>query len=181
MLEAIRYACSNWLITPAAPAVNETPPTDVREQRFLLVLSGVALFDLRGENGVFWKHDTAHIRPDIDPALAYAVQQHQIPAPPGNAGLQYTRQFQVEQIVPFAGLASISNGSYNVNLGWAADAWRPQPYETMIEAVTQAPLARIFAGIQADIAVREKDAWIQRLNFQVSLIGTIAFAAVIIT
>jgi hypothetical protein len=42
MIEPHRYACENWLITPAAPAVGEAPPANVSEQSFMLVLTGVA-------------------------------------------------------------------------------------------------------------------------------------------
>ena len=42
-LEVVRYACQDWLITPAAPAVNEAPPADIRGQEFVLVATGVGV------------------------------------------------------------------------------------------------------------------------------------------
>ena len=42
------YAGQNWLITPAALAVNQAPPKTISDQEFLLVLSGVAIINLQG-------------------------------------------------------------------------------------------------------------------------------------
>ena len=98
MIEVTGYACTNWVITPAALALNEVPPASIRDQKFLLVLSGVAFVkEFRGDTFVYWRQEKAHIRPDLDAPLGWAVTRHQIPTPPGNAGLNYIRQFQVEQ------------------------------------------------------------------------------------
>ena len=32
MIDPHRYACANWLITPAAQAVNEAPPADIADR-----------------------------------------------------------------------------------------------------------------------------------------------------
>lgn len=184
MIEVQKYACSNWLITPAALAANEIPPADMRDQRFLLVLSGVAFFDLEGEafdrDLGHWKHEVALIRPNIDEALVHAITQHQIPAPPGIAGNQYSRHFQVEQIAALAGLASIENYSKPEYNGWACDSWRAH-YENRTDAFTSAPLTKLFAGIEVDLAVRAYLVRMNRLNYHVTLLGKIAFAAVMIT
>lgn len=49
MIDPHRYACANWLITPAAQTVNEAPPADIADQSFVLVLTGVAVVDFQGE------------------------------------------------------------------------------------------------------------------------------------
>lgn len=181
MLEPVKFACSNWLITPAALAVNEAPPGDMRDQRFVLVLSGVVLIAFAGEPPNWpWTHDTVHIRPDLDAALSYAIDRHQIPAPPGEPGRQYTREFLVEQCAPFAGVAAFESPPEQVS-GDACDAWRPHQYETRVDAFTSAPLHPLFAGIEADLAIRATGGNIHRVNYHVTLAGKIVFAAVIIT
>ena len=169
------------MITPAALALNEEPPANVSDQKFVLVLTGIALLDLTADNAVHWKKDQALIRPDLDPPLSYAIDGHGIPTPPGEAGLTYTREFLVEQCAPYADNASISTDWTGTSVGWACDAWRPHHYETRVEAITSAPLHPIFAGIEADLAVRGWKTRIQRINYHVTLIGKIRFAAVIIT
>ncbi|HEU0311611.1 MAG TPA: hypothetical protein VFR36_10370 [Sphingomicrobium sp.] len=181
MIEVVRFACSNWVITPAALAVNEVPPANIGEQRFILILSGVAVIAFEGRAPNWpWTHETVHIRPDINPALAHAIDQHQIPTPPGNAGFQFTREFQVEQIAPFAGVASFEAPAGKAT-GAACDAWRPHPYETRTDAFNSAPLPQLFAGIQADLAERTVGGNIHRVHYHVALIGKIRFGAVIIT
>lgn len=181
MIEASHFACSNWLIVPAALAVGETPPSGVGDQRFVLYLSGVVFADLQGDNYVFWKHETVHIRPDLDPALTHEINRLGIPTPAGAAGYQYTRKFQVEQWAPFGSVASLSAEDEHPlsTIGWACDAWRPYPLETLTDAFTHAALPRVFAGIEVDIAVR--GTLIQRVNYQIALLGKIVFAEVIIT
>ena len=50
-----RFACANWVITPTALALGEGPPASISEQRFQLVLTGIAFLDLTTPDGVFWK------------------------------------------------------------------------------------------------------------------------------
>ncbi|HEY6365233.1 MAG TPA: hypothetical protein VI585_10645 [Candidatus Binatia bacterium] len=57
------FAGQNWLITPAALAVNEAPPQSISNQRWLLVLSGVAIADLQGNSEAQWLHETLVISP----------------------------------------------------------------------------------------------------------------------
>jgi hypothetical protein len=181
MLEAVRNACSNWLITPAALAINEAPPVEVREQKFMLVLTGVVVIDFAGQAPNWpWTHDTLHIRPDLDAPLGYAVNRHQIPTPTGEPGLQYTREFLVEQCAAFAGVAAFESSPDRV-IGAACDAWRPHHYETRTDAFTSAQLHPIFAGIDADLADRAVDGRIHRVNYHIALLGKVVFGAVIIT
>ena len=42
------FAGQNWLITPASLAVGERPPASIRDQKWLLVLTGVVLADFKG-------------------------------------------------------------------------------------------------------------------------------------
>ena len=59
------FAGQNWLITPAALAVGETPPQDIRDQKWLLVLSGVVIANLKGDNSGQWNHQTVSFIPDM--------------------------------------------------------------------------------------------------------------------
>ena len=182
MIEVTAYACANWVIAPVALALNEAPPVGIRNQKFLLVLSGVAFVnEFRGENFVHWRPEKAHIRPPLDAPLGWAVARHQIPTPPGNAGLNYTHQFQVEQHAISAAPNSTHDSGWSAGAGSAVDAWRAHPFETMTDAVTQAPLAGLFAGIQVDLAVMGKDTLLHRVSYSITLVGRIVFAAVIVT
>ena len=49
MIEVTSFAGQNWLITPAARAVNEAPPNSISDQAWLLVLSGVAIVNLEAK------------------------------------------------------------------------------------------------------------------------------------
>jgi len=181
MLEPARYACSNWVITPAALALNEAAPASISDQSFVLVLSGVAVVDFEGEPPNFpWTHQVLHIRPDLNAPLEYAISRHGVPTPPGEPGNQYTREFLVEQCAPFAGVAAFYSPAGKV-IGTACDAWRPHHYETRVDAFTSASLHPIFAGIEADLAERTYGGVIYRVNYQLTLVGKIRFAAVIIT
>ena len=156
MLEVVRYACNEWVITPTSLAANEAAPSDVAAQSFTLVVSGVGVFTYSGEPDAsgWWTHNSIHIRPDVDPALEHAISRYAIPTPPGVPGNQYTRHFQVEQIASFAGLASIDGKPDDLvgEVGFACDAWRSHPFDTMTDAFTSAQLPRLFTGIDADLA-----------------------------
>ena len=159
MLEVTDFAGQNWLITPAASAVNETPPQRIEDQKWLLVLSGVAMATVKGESTAQWKHQTVSMRPNLHTPLQYAVTKYGIPIPQGAA-----LAFQVE----------------SVNSGFAVDVWRPNPFNTATHAVTNLPVDHLFEGIQVDVAVRDTDAYIFRLGYNITLLGRIVPTKVII-
>src|SRR5262245_45911123 len=128
--EEATFAGQNWLITPAATAANESPPRRIQDQIWLLVLSGVAIVNLKGNSAAQWLHKTVSIRPDLKAPLHYAINKHNIPKPPGFDGLNYFSRFQVEQWAPFAALNSVFNQGQSINSGFAVDVWRPNPFET---------------------------------------------------
>ena len=175
MLEVTDFAGQNWLITPAASAVNETPPQRIEDQKWLLVLSGVAMATVKGESTAQWKHQTVSMRPNLHAPLQYAVTKYGIPIPQGAA-----LAFQVEQWAPFASLSSIFNQGQSVNSGFAVDVWRPNPFNTATHAVTDLPVDHLFEGIQVDVAVRDTDAYIFRLGYNITLLGRIVPTKVII-
>jgi murein DD-endopeptidase MepM/ murein hydrolase activator NlpD/tetratricopeptide (TPR) repeat protein len=169
------YAGQNWLITPAALATNESPPASVTDQKWLLVLSGVAIIDLKG-NSSQWLRETVRINPNLIPPLIHAITHHNIPTPM----VSYTPRFQVEQWVPHSAPSSMFNRKHSVNSGFAVDVWRPHSFNTDTDAVTNAPIGNIFNGIQVDVAVSDIDAFLYRLSYHVTLLGKIKFGKPII-
>ena len=173
--EVSNYAVQNWLITPSALAVNENI-AGIRDQRFLLIVSGVAIVDVRGSSGAQWAHETVSLRPSLYNPLSYAVIRWQIPTPQGSYGLE----FETEQWALNATLSSVYNKDQSVNSGFAVDAWRVNPFGTGNDAVTNQAFNRLFAGIQVDLAVRDTDAWIHRVGYSITLLGRIIYVPIIV-
>ena len=176
MIEVTEFAGQNWLITPAASAVNETPPGRIQDQKWLLCLSGVAMVGLKGQTSTGWTRTTVSLWPDLQGPMQHAIARYGIPVPQGAA-----LWFQVEQWAPFASLASIFNKEQSINSGFAVDVWRPNPFGTESDATTHTPVGNIFRGIQADVAVRDSDAFLYRLGYNILLLGKIVPADIIIT
>src|SRR5437016_105638 len=100
MIPITTFAGQNWLITPAALAVNETPPQNISGQKWLLVLSGVTVPNLKGTTPIDWLRETLRIGPDLQGPLHHAINHFSIPRPPGSEDIQYVVTFQVEQWSP---------------------------------------------------------------------------------
>ena len=181
MIEPSSYAGQNWLITPTATAVGAAAPSEIQAQTWLLVLSGVAIIDLKGITASEWRRETALLRPELTGPLRYAIDRYAIPTPPGDEGLTFTPEFQVEQWAPFAALSSMLNQHESINSGFAVELWRPNPFVTKTDALSGVPLDRLFTGIQVDVAVRDSDAWIHRVSYHITLLGKIAFTPIVIT
>ena len=171
-----RFAGQNWLITPAALGVNERPPATIADQKFLLVLSGVVILDLEGNSGSQWLRETVQINPVLLQPLNHAINRYNIPTPTAS----HTPRFQVEQWVPHAALSSMFNREHSVNSGFAVDLWRPSPFQTDTDVVTNASFGNVFNGIEVDVAVRDVDAIIHRLSYHITLLGRIRFGQPII-
>lgn len=178
VIEASTFDGQNWLITPAALSVNEARPS-AQEQKFLLVLSGVVIVDIKGNSGAQWRRETVSIRPDLFSPLQYAVGRHGVPLPPGSSAGSYHLLFEVEQWAPFAAVSSMFNEQQSVNSGFAVDRWRPNPFASAT-GYNNAALDRLFSGIQVDVAVRDTDAWLHRVSYSIVLLGKIRFTPVII-
>jgi hypothetical protein len=169
------FAGQNWLITPAATSVGEAKPGSAADQTWLLILSGVVNINLEG-NSTQWLRETAVIRPDLTPALSHAIMRHNVPTPAGDHRLR----FQVEQWAPHAAPSSMFNRAHSVNSGFAVDVWRPHPFDTDTDVVTNATINNIFNGIQVDLAVSDTDAILYRVSYHISLLGKIRFSHPII-
>lgn len=159
----------HWLITPVALAVNEPRPQNIKGQKWLIVLSGVGITDVKGE-GSNWFRLTLDMQPDILPPLDHAINKHQIQKP-SNAAVA----FQVEQWAPFAAVSSMFNQNVSVNSGFAVDRWRAIFDNNKVDAVTNQTLTNIFRSIEVDVAVRDIDAILHRVSYNITLLGKIVF------
>jgi hypothetical protein len=171
------FAGQNWLITPAALALNEAPPSDLHAQKWLLTLSGVGMVNLEGNSEAEWLHETLLLEPTVIDPMHYAIAHHSIPKPPGTEGSQYSLAFQVEQLAPFASISSVFNAGESINSGFAVDAWRPNHWGSGIDAFTHQYVGTLFSGLQVDVAVRDTDAWLYRVGYDIALLGKIVFVA----
>lgn len=80
----------------------------------------------------------------------------------------------------FGAISSIFDRNQAVNAGFAVDVWRPNPFGTVTDVITNQPLDRIFTGIQVDVAVRDSDAILHRVSYNICLLGQIVFAPIIL-
>jgi len=101
--------------------------------------------------------------------------QFQTPSPDPR---DYDLVFSVEGWAPFVSLSAIFDQDESINAGYAVKVWRPRHFLHGLKFpdVTQ-PINNIFTGVSADISIRDNDAFILRLGYHITLLGTIAFAA----
>jgi hypothetical protein len=173
-----QFAGQNWLITPAALAAGEIPPASIHDQKFLLVLSGVVMANLQGNSTSQWRQETVSFLPDMagpgnSGPLNFAIGRFGIPKPPGN----FTVGFSLEGWAPYASLSSIYDAHQAIDAGFAVDVWRPTHFAQGVDAFTLLPVNNIFAGLNVDVAVRDTDAFLYRLGYNITLLGKIAFLA----
>ena len=83
VIEPSSFAGQNWVITPAATAVGAVAPSRIQDQTWLLVLTGVAIVDLKGVTGSEWRRETVRLRPDLSGPLQHAIARYGIPTPQG--------------------------------------------------------------------------------------------------
>ena len=180
------FAGQNWLITPAALAVGERPPASIHDQKWILFLTGVVIADLKGDSGEHWEYQTVSFTPDMagpdDPSstsgpLNWAINHYSIPKPPGSPGVEYVIRFSVEEWAPFASLSSIFNQDESINSGFSVETWRPNHFGSGTDVLSKRPVNNLFSGINVDVALRDTDAWIYRLSYNITLIGKIVFVA----
>jgi hypothetical protein len=170
-INVTNYGVQSWLITPAAYAVNETPPTDISDQRWLLMLSGVAEVNMEGTSTAAWEPDQVFMLGDVTivPALDYAITQWGITQPPNTYPF-----FAVTLATPFAGLSKVFDAGESVNAGFAVNYWE-LPLNIGTNAVTGQQLENIFNGITVEVGVRDNDAWLYSVGYNIALLGNIVF------
>lgn len=169
MQYATDFAGQNWLITPAALAVNEPAPSGIAEQKWLLTLSGVVIPNLKGGAANDWLRETLLISPDTSGPMEYATARFGIPRPDHSHPV-----FTVEQWAPFGGISSIFDQDNIGNAGFAVDTWRPHPFR-LLRDVNGRDVTNVFSGVQVDVAVRDLQAVLHRVSYHFSLLGRIRF------
>lgn len=164
------FAGQNWLITPSALAVNEAKPSSIKDQKWLLVLTGVGNLNLQGNNPNDWRRENLIIFPDINAPLQFAVNRFSIPKPTGTIDA-----FDVDQMTPFAAISSsFDKESGSVDAGYAVDVWRPNHFIDTTDSAGK-PAHKVFTGISVDLAVRNNKAVIHRVSYHITLLGRIVF------
>jgi hypothetical protein len=168
------HAVRNWVITPVSPAANESKPASITGQKWQLVLTGVDIIDFTGNNAHDWRRDKWSIFPDIVAApLQHVIAQFNFPLPDPNLGA--SPGLDLEQWAPFAAVSStFSREAGTVDAGFAVDQWRPA-FNSGFDAVSGREVSRVFNGVDVDLAVRNDQATLHRVSYQITLIGTIVF------
>jgi hypothetical protein len=171
------FAGQNWLITPAALAVGEPPPQSIHDQKWLLVLTGVVTANLQGNSTSQWLNANLAFLPDMagpnnSGPLNWAIAQYGIPKPPGQ---NYTIAFALDEWAPFVSLSAIFDQNQSIDAGFAVNVWRPNHFGSGIDALSGLPAVNLFTGVNADVGVRDTDAWILSLSYNITLRGRIVF------
>ena len=177
------FAGQNWLITPAALAVGEHPPSSIHDQKWLLVLTGVVTANLQGNSTSNWLNANLSFLPDMagpsnSGPLNWAIGQYAIPKP---AGQNYSIGFALDEWAPFVSLSAIYDQAQSIDAGYAVNVWRPNHFATGIDAFSNAHVGNIFTGVNVDVGVRDTDAWILSLGYNITLRGRIVFTKTPVT
>jgi hypothetical protein len=171
------FVGQNWLITPVALAVGEQPPASIHDQKWLLVLTGVVAANLQGNSTSHWLNANLSFLPDMagpsnSGPLNWAIGQYAIPKP---AGQNYGIGFALDEWAPFVSLSAIYDQAQSIDAGYAVNVWRPNHFATGIDAFSNAQIGNIFTGVNVDVGVRDTDAWILSLGYNITLRGRIVF------
>lgn len=167
------FAGQNWLITPAALAVNQAPPSSISDQLWLVVFSGVYIIDEQGDSAN-WRNATIAIQPDQAAPLRRAIDQYGIPRPQGITTMPV---LNLDQWSPFAAVGAFSENAAS-KTGVTVNVWRPRLSETVTH--NNQPVSRVFSGIDVDIAVRDQRAVFHRLSYHITVLGKIVFLRTVI-
>jgi hypothetical protein len=167
---------SSWVISPAAWAVSQPAPADVRHQRWHLTLTGVGIANLKGVSAANWRFETLKIWPEIaTAAVNSAIARYSIPRPPPPPDGVVVAAFQVDHWAPFAALNGIFDENQAINAGFEVRGWRAESFRTEKDALSGQDVSNLFNGIQVDVAVRDSDGWLLRVGYHITLLGRIRF------
>jgi hypothetical protein len=171
--ELTEYAVQNWLITPAALAFGEKPPASIQDQVWLLTLSGVVIANLEGNSTTEWRTETLYFMPPtFTDALNGAIAKWNIPKPPPGG---WELGFSAEQWAPYVSLSSIYDQAQSIDAGYAVNNWW-LTWGSGTDAFTGLPFNNtLLEDVYADAGVRDTDAWVYRVNYNISLRGRIVF------
>ena len=114
------------------------------DQRDIIVLSGIVHLDLKGNSTKNWLRDRFSLAIDIRSVL------------PENIG------FRIEQQTSIVTVNSIFNAGHSVNAGYAVDSC----------GVDRTGQFNHFVSIQGAVAIRDVDAFLYRIGYYSTLLGT---------
>jgi hypothetical protein len=177
MTITVQSAGENWVITPAPASPFGVPPRNIRQQQWMLVLTGVAIVFDNGTQGIQgtlpddWRRETVTLTQDVGTPLEFVIKEFSIPPPTEpftSLGLS------LHQWAPYV---AVSSGFHQgtEDAGFAVDTWRPSPFAQDGRDASGAALNNIYDGIDVDIAVRNNRAWIYRVSYQITLVGLLAY------
>lgn len=142
--------------------------------------------NLQGNSNATWLNQTVSFLPGNSLSLGlainegplnYAIDHYSIPRPSQDPK-DYDTVFSVQNWAPFACLSAIFDQSESINAGYAVNVWRPRHFLTGVKyPQVIEPINNVFTGINVDVGVRDNDAFICKLSYNITLLGTIAFAA----
>ncbi len=112
--------------------------------------------------------------PDCSTIGTRPIYRYSIPTPPGTQGKDWAPWIQVEDSLPFATLGSIFDAHESINAGFAVDAWTLQT-RPGTEAGTGATVQGLLSGLVADLAVRDNDGILHRVNLSILVQGRMRF------
>jgi len=180
---AFTYHKQNFVITPAARAVNESVPATIYDQVWEIKLSGVAKCNIvqRIDND---RHKvTLKLDPDIDTAMNYAISYYNIHAPvvspyaiPGNRGM--VPIFQVQEYTLNASLGSVFDQNTAINAEFSVLDSKPVPYLELTDTrpnPTAPVLKKVYQGFLIDVAIRDRDAYLYGVGYEINLRGKMVF------
>jgi hypothetical protein len=170
------------LITPVGLAFQDPDtPTGIAGQVWLIHYSGVGILDLRGNNSNDWRRETLFYSPKVERPLQWAIGYYGIPVPTSpTAGQVVVPQIQVlhQSVVTYAAISSaFEKSSGGSDFGFAVDRWWTNDFFTGRDT-TGKPVPNLFNGINIDLAVRNTNAVIHRVSYQITIKGKIAFVQV---
>jgi hypothetical protein len=141
---------NSWVMVPSWRA-GATPTPDT--QRWLMTLSGIATIDFQGKTVAKWNFDTIDLHLDWQSPVHWAYGR---PTPSGKM-----LAFKAEQFAQTAGLASIYDAGQCIDGGFSVNDCRPILW------------GQVWAGLQIDVAARDNDAFVHRVAFTTTVLGTI--------
>lgn len=153
-MELTTIDSKNLVVFPIAPLTPAAPD----EQKWVAVLSGIAVSELRG-TGSAWAHDEVRLTLD-DIVQAIFTRAQRTPS----AG--HHLRFVIEHTANFAAINSIdtSNGSQQGVFGFAVEA---------VETNFFGHTIRCFDGLTIKVGVATEQARVLRVGFQSTLTGWI--------
>ena len=141
----------NWLITPTV------------QDKFLLVLTGVAEINFRGEVEGQENQETVTIFPDVVSPLQFAIDHYGVSQPSGN----WEPAFDLEQWAPFVALGKIYyEVEQHFDALWGVNHWKPTPFPSGTQ---------VFQGVDVDVSALAGLSALITLSYQITLLGRVVF------